>query len=127
MTALRVSSQRRCRGQHAHHGGRVAEAQVAQHYERSGHAIAARRWRGQGGETDLVARGRAGVVFIEVKSGKCHGSAAQSLRPRQIARLQTAAEEFLGGEPAGSLTPARFDVALVDAMGRIEVLENALM
>ena len=42
-----------------------------------------------------------------------------------MARIYAAAEEFLGGEPTGQLTESRFDVALVDAMGRIEVLENA--
>ena len=33
--------------------------------------------------------------------------------------------EFIGGEPAGQLTPVRFDLALVDGAGRIEILENA--
>ena len=37
-----------------------------------------------------------------------------------------AAETYLGGEPGGTDTPARFDVALVDAMGRFEIIENAL-
>ena len=36
-----------------------------------------------------------------------------------------AATEFLAGEPKGQLTDVRFDVALVDDKGRIEVLENA--
>lgn len=52
---------------------------------------------------------------------------AERLQPRQIARLQVAAEEFMGQEPRGLNTPARFDVALVDGTGRIEILENALM
>jgi putative endonuclease len=42
-----------------------------------------------------------------------------------MARIYAAAAEFLAGEPNGALTPARFDVALVDGFGRIEVLENA--
>ena len=42
-----------------------------------------------------------------------------------MARIYGAASEFLAGEPAGQLTEVRFDVALVDAVGRIEVLENA--
>ena len=36
------------------------------------------------------------------------------------------ATEFVGGEPAGQLTEMRFDVALVDGQGRIEIIENAL-
>lgn len=127
MTVAKASETRRFRGQRAQCHGRAAEDQVARKYERAGHAIAARRWRGQGGEIDLVARDAEGLVFVEVKAARCHARAAERLRPRQIARLRVAAEEFLGGEPKGLLTPARFDVALVDAMGRIEVIENALM
>jgi len=41
-------------------------------------------------------------------------------------RLQDAAAEFLGGQPAGLDTPARFDVALVDGQGRVAVIENVL-
>jgi putative endonuclease len=44
---------------------------------------------------------------------------------RQMARIASAAAEFLGHEPQGQLTPARFDVALVDACGSVEILENA--
>lgn len=118
---------RRMAGQVAHHAGRVAEGRVADHYRRSGHRIAAERWRGRGGEIDLVMRSAEGLVFIEVKAARSHAEAAERLRPRQIARLCAAAEEFMGGEPEGLRTPARFDVALVDGTGRIEILENALM
>ncbi len=41
-------------------------------------------------------------------------------------RLHAAATEFLGQQPKGLRTPARFDVALVDGQGRVEVIENAL-
>jgi putative endonuclease len=51
--------------------------------------------------------------------------AAERLGPRQMARIYGAASEFIGGEPAGQLTPVRFDVALVDGRGQIEILENA--
>jgi putative endonuclease len=42
-----------------------------------------------------------------------------------MARICTAASEYLAQEPLGQLTPVRFDVALVDGAGRIEILENA--
>ncbi len=60
-----------------------------------------------------------------LKQSKTHAMAAEHLTARQMARIYGAASEFLAGEPAGQMTEVRFDVALVDAVGRIEVLENA--
>lgn len=110
----------------AHRAGLAAEAAVEAHYDRSGCDVVARRWRGSGGEVDLVARDRDGLVFVEVKRARSLARAAERVTPRQIARLFAAASEFLAGEPLGQATPVRFDVALVDGMGRIEVLESAL-
>ena len=112
-------------GTRSYHAGLAAEDQVAQLYDRSGRAVCARRWRGSAGEIDLIARDGAEVIFIEVKQSKTHALAAEHLTRRQMARIYSAASEFLAGEPAGQLTDVRFDVALVDAVGRIEVLENA--
>ena len=112
-------------GARSYHAGFAAEDQVAQFYDRSGRAVCARRWRGSAGEIDLIARDGAEVIFIEVKQSKTHAMAAEHLTARQMARIYGAASEFLAGEPAGQLTEVRFDVALVDAVGRIEVLENA--
>lgn len=112
-------------GARSYHAGLTAEDQVAQLYDRSGRTVCARRWRGSAGEIDLIARDGAEVIFIEVKQSKTHAQAAEHLTPRQMARIYTAASEFLAGEPAGQMTEVRFDVALVDAVGRIEVLENA--
>lgn len=111
-------------GKVAHLSGLAAEDQVAQFYSRSGREIAARRWRGTGGEIDLIARDGAEVIFIEVKKSRTHAQAAEHLTHRQIARIYDAAAEFLGGEPRGQATDVRFDVALVDQYGRIEVREN---
>ncbi len=115
----------RDRGAVAYHAGFAAEDQVAQHYDRSGRMVCARRWRGAAGEIDLIARDGAEVIFIEVKKSRTHAQAAEHLTPQQMSRIYNAASEFLAGEPAGQLTEVRFDVALVDGMGRIEVLENA--
>ena len=112
-------------GARSYHAGFAAEEQVAQLYDRSGRAVCARRWRGSAGEIDLIARDGAEVIFIEVKQSKTHAQAAEHLTARQMARIYGAASEFLAGEPAGQMTDVRFDVALVDAVGRIEVLENA--
>ena len=88
--------------------------------------VAKRRWRGRSGEVDLVVRNGDEVIFVEVKKSRDFERASEQLRPRQIQRLMRAGEEFVGGEPAGALTPMRFDVALMDDMGRIQILENAL-
>lgn len=106
--------------------GLSAEAAVARHYAGSGRPVAAMRWRGQGGEIDVVAREGDRVVFIEVKRARTHALAAERLGPRQIARICAAASEFVAGEPAGQMTEMRFDVALVDQHGAIAIIENAL-
>jgi putative endonuclease len=109
------------------HAGATAEDRVASHYARRGGDVRHRRWRGRGGEIDLVVRSGGVTVFVEVKAARTHAEAAQRLRARQAARVMAAAEEFCAGEPEGALTEMRFDLALVDASGRIEILENALM
>jgi len=114
------------RGLTAWHAGRTAEDQVAEHYRRSGRPIAASRWRGQGGEIDLVAREGDVLIFIEVKRAETFAMAAERLSRRQIGRICSAASEYVAGEPGGQNTEMRFDVALVDGSGRIDVIENAI-
>ena len=65
------------------------------------------------------------LAFIEVKQSATHAQAAEHLTRRQMGRIYASASEFLAGEPAGQGTDCRFDVALVDGVGRIEILENA--
>lgn len=116
---------RRTRGSTGYHAGVSAEESVARDYERRGYPIAGRRWRGQGGEIDLVVRDGDGLIFIEVKKSHDFERAALRLSGRQMMRLQQAAEEFLGTQPRGALTDVRFDVALVNAHGEIHVIESA--
>lgn len=120
-----ASKQRRIRGGRAHRAGEAAEDIVRRHYVGTGAAPLAQRWRGQGGEIDLVFDHGGATVFVEVKKAADFASAAARIGPRQIARLHHAAEEYLAAH-AGSLNAeCRFDVALVDGIGRVEVLENA--
>lgn len=113
-------------GRTAYHAGLAAEESVCRLYDRSGRPIIARRWRGSIGEIDLIAREGDVVVFIEVKKSSSHARAAEHLTHRQMQRIMATASEFVGGEPKGQLTDIRFDVALVDAAGQIEIVENAL-
>lgn len=117
---------RRARGETGYRAGLAAEDIVARDYERRGLEILARRWRGQAGEIDLIARDGDTIVFIEVKASRDFDRALSHLGPRQVARLCTAAEEYAGTQATGSLTDMRFDVALVDGQGAVRVIENAL-
>jgi len=105
--------------------GMAAEDGVERSYVEEGHVIAERRWRCAAGEIDLIARKNGEVIFIEVKKARSFPEAAERLGRRQQSRIALAAEAFLGGEPAGTNTPSRFDVALVDQSGRVEIIENA--
>ncbi|TMV10173.1 hypothetical protein FGK63_03680 [Ruegeria sediminis] len=116
---------RSARGTVAYHAGMSAELRVAADYERRGFMVAHRRWRGAGGEIDLITRHEGGVVFVEVKKSSSFDRAALRLTLRQMQRICLSAEEFLAGEPDGQLTNARFDVALVDGTGEIRIIENA--
>lgn len=109
----------------SYQAGLAAESAVEKFYTRSGRAVCARRWRGSGGEIDLIARDGAEVIFIEVKQSATHAQAAEHLTSRQMARIYASASEFIAGEPGGQLTAVRFDVALVDGAGVIEIVENA--
>ncbi|MEM9700166.1 MAG: YraN family protein [Pseudomonadota bacterium] len=109
----------------SHHAGLAAEHRIAQDYERRGFAIARRRWKGQGGEIDLIVQDGTGLIFVEVKQSRTLQSAAESLSPRQMRRVYASAEEYLDTTPKGSLTQVRFDVALVDGSGDLQIIENA--
>jgi len=122
-----MRAQRRDKGLVAHAAGLAAEAQVLRHYLRAGLSVVARRWRGTGGEIDLIVRDADRYVFIEVKSSGALDVAAGRLSLRQMRRLASAAEEFLAGVAGGFGNELRFDVALVDRQGRVDILENALI
>lgn len=113
------------RGSMAYHAGLAAEGRIAQDYERRGFAIVQQRWRGKSGEIDLIAQDGDGFIFIEVKQSRNFERAARALSKAQMGRLYRSAEEFLGTQPLGSLTDVRFDVALMNGHGEIQIIENA--
>jgi len=112
-------------GQTSYHAGRIAEDIVARDYIDRHHTLAATRWRGASGEIDLILRKGALVVFVEVKKSSSFARAATRLGRRQMDRLVGAASEFIAAEPNGQLTDMRFDLAMVDGQGRVEIIENA--
>ncbi|RDW13511.1 YraN family protein [Paracoccus thiocyanatus] len=124
-TAVPVATGRSQRGAVAYSSGRFAEESVAQEYRRRGYEVMAERWRGRGGEIDLILFKDDEYAFVEVKKSQSHGRAAERIGPRQVRRICNAALEYCGRLPAGLLTAMRFDAALVDQFGRVEILENA--
>jgi putative endonuclease len=116
---------RKARGLTNYLAGHAAEASVARHYEDRGIAICARNWRGITGEIDLIGRDGDVIVFVEVKQSRTHDLAATHISQAQIGRIFATVDEFVAGEPKGLLTDVRIDLALVDGLGRIEVVENA--
>lgn len=111
-------------GRESYLAGLAAEDSVARDYERRGYGVVARRWRGSGGEIDLVLRDRDGFVFVEVKKARDFARAAGRLSAAQLGRICQTACEFLAGVPGGGLAAMRFDLAMVDGVGRMERLEN---
>ena len=110
-----------------YHSGLAAEDSVVQHYVMAGANLVARRWRGKAGEVDLVLRLGDIHLFVEVKKAATFGMAAERLTSAQLARVSSAAEEFIASLPDGDSGFIRVDAALVDGTGRVEVIENVTL
>lgn len=115
------------KGKTAYLSGLAAEEAVARRYRDLGCPIVAQRWRGSGGEIDLIARNSDGLVFIEVKKAKTHALAAQRLTPTQFNRILNTGAEYLAKQSGEPETMIRFDLALVDGQSQIDVIENISM
>ncbi|RJL13346.1 hypothetical protein C9E82_14845 [Paracoccus siganidrum] len=124
-SAALAPAARAVRGRMAQLAGVMAEDAVLARYVSAGYELLARRWRGRAGEIDLILRQGECIIFVEVKQSVSHAAAAERLGRAQMNRICLAACEFCGGQPRGQLTEMRMDVALVDGVGRIEILENA--
>lgn len=113
------------RGHVSYHAGMAAEQIVARAYIAAGYRLVAERWRGRRGEIDLIFSTAIGIVMVEVKASKSFATAATHVTPAQVKRLFATAEEYLTTLVDGSLIDVRFDVALVDQNGALDILENA--
>lgn len=125
-TTLSMVGRRAWRGAVNRQSGLAAEAAVEREYARSGCDVKARQWRGSGGELDLVLRDGPELVFVEVKRARSFARAAERLGAAQKRRIMATAGEYLATARLDLGTPMRFDVALVNGLGQISVIENAL-
>ncbi len=121
-----VGRTRRDKGKTSYLAGLAAEDIVARHYDRAGASEIARRWRGRGGEIDLICHDGRSYVFVEIKTSRSFEAAQAHYTRRQSERIVLAAQEFLGGREGGLLNPMRLDLALVDRTGAVRVIENAV-
>ncbi|MSU89558.1 YraN family protein [Rhodobacteraceae bacterium 2CG4] len=113
------------RGSGRYHSGLAAEDAAARLYQAEGGQELARRVRTPAGEIDLIVRLGEDIVFVEVKARRSHGAAAAAVSARQQERIVTAAQIWLDRAGHSSLTPCRFDVVTVDAVGEARRIENA--
>lgn len=111
-------------GRTNYHAGLAAEDIVSNRYRSEGYAPRGHRWRGPGGEIDLIFEKLGTLVFVEVKKSRDFASAAARITERQLARIAASASAFLATMPEGQMTDMRIDAALVDASGRVEIVEN---
>ncbi|KAB7613319.1 hypothetical protein F9L33_11990 [Amylibacter sp. SFDW26] len=111
--------------QSSYYKGIAAEDIVADHYKRLGYVLKETRFKSAHGEIDLIFMGQREWVFVEVKCSKTFDTAAARILPRQIQRIYAAAQDYLS-DMAGDVD-CRFDAALVDKVGRVEVIENAFL
>jgi putative endonuclease len=105
--------------------GRHAEERAAAALVAEGWTILARRARTPAGELDLVAERDALLAFVEVKARATLGEAAFALGPAQRRRLVAAAECWMAAQPDRGAAGMRFDVMLVDAVGRVRRIADA--
>ncbi len=120
-----LSTRKRDMGASAYFAGCAAESAVAKSYVERGCDLLESRWRGDAGEIDLILRDADEIVFVEVKKARSFDIAAERLRPAQARRIHMAASEYLEYTPHGQLSLMRFDLALCNAVGDVDIREGA--
>lgn len=110
------------------HLGRQGERLAAEHFERLGYRILARRHRTRFGELDLVAADGSTLVFCEVKARReGSGSPWDALTPAKQAQVRKMAAAWLVETPERPrVDDLRFDAVgvVVDARGGLVSLDH---
>ena len=111
--------------------GSRGEAAAARYLQSKGFTLLARNYRTSTGEIDLIAHDGPTLVFVEVKlrRGLGHGYPAESVTPRNQAKIRQVAEEYLANvEASAEPESARFDVVELLVSGnraRVRHIEDA--
>lgn len=122
------TDRRRLVGRRSLHRGAAAENQALRRYLSRGWRLEARNWRAErmfgGGELDLVLWRDGWFAFVEVKARRSLDEAAGAVTAAQFRRIDLASQRFLNQRGA-DFADRRFDLAICDQWGRLEILENA--
>jgi putative endonuclease len=103
----------------------MAEAAAGAALEADGWVVLARRLRTEAGEVDLLAERDGMLAIVEVKARPTLADAAAAVSPRQRARLLAAADIILAEHSDWGAAGVRFDVLVVDAVGRVRRIADA--
>ena len=87
--------------------GILAELRAVAWLRRRGYRVRQIRWRGGGGEIDLVAEEHGLTVFVEVKSSPRMGEGALRVDARKARHLQNAADAYMRQY---GVSECRFDI-----------------
>lgn len=97
--------------------GKIAESLCVWTLRLKGYKILARRFRGPGGEIDIIAKRGQCLAFIEVKARADLLTAATALSAYQQKRIEKTAHFFLSRNERWKVESVRFDVMLVTPWG----------
>jgi len=97
--------------------GRWGERAAARYLVRRGWTVVARRWRGGGGEIDLIAYRRGTLAVCEVKVRPDDAQVHSPVAASQRARIVRAAEAFLVRHPHLRNHTVRLDLLTVRRRG----------
>jgi putative endonuclease len=116
---------RACTARAAYTHGLAAEDHACAALVADGWTIRARRLRTKAGEIDAIAEKHGLLAIIEVKHRPRLADAAIALSPRQQARLIAACDLVLAAHPDWGPAGVRFDLLLVDSLGRVRRVADA--
>lgn len=109
--------------------GRLGESLAERHLRDQGYEIVCRNYRTRFGEIDIIAKDRATIVFVEVKSRRsiAYGSARSAITPQKRRKMSMLALYYLKATRQTSAR-ARFDVVTICSGGgkpNVDVIKNA--
>jgi putative endonuclease len=111
--------------------GQLGERLAAEHYERLGYQVVARRHRTRHGGLDLVVADVSTLVFCEVKARRLGGRPWDKMTPEKCMQVRRMALAWLAAETDRPYrSRLRFDAVGVvldeqDALVRLDHLEDA--